>query len=147
MGFSFRFETLLAYRGHRKEQAEAALGRERRRLNRAQDELEGLRNRRRQSGEELSASLRQRPTADLLRYHADFLSALKRRIEARKTDVAACEQAVRDRLNEVLARTREYRIMEKLKERDYEAWLLEQRHQEQKVLDENAVIRHGRVFP
>ncbi len=147
MGFSFRFETLLAYRGHRKEQAEAALGRERRRLKRARDELDGLRDRRRKAGDELSASLGRRPVADLLRYHADFLSALKRRIEARKTDVAACERTVRDRLDEVLARTREYRIMEKLKERDYEAWLLEQRHQEQKVLDENAVIRYGRVFP
>jgi len=147
MGFSFRFEALLTYRAHRKERAEVALGKARQHLRRALDDLEALRSDQREAREELSASLRQRPSADLLLNYTDFLSALKARIRRQKEEVATREQAVRDRRNEVLARTREYRIIEKLKERDYETWLLEQRRQEQKALDEIAVVRHARVFP
>jgi len=147
MGFSFRFEALLTYRAHRKERAEVTLGKARKHLRRALDDLEALRTNRREACDERSASLRQRPSADLLLNYADFLSALKARIQGQEEEVAARERAVQDRRNEVLARTREYRIIEKLKERDYKTWLLEQRRQEQKTLDETAVVRHARVFP
>jgi flagellar FliJ protein len=146
MGFLFRFEALLTYRAHRKERAEVALGKARQRLRQAVETLEGLRSRRKEAGEELATFLRQKPSADLLRNYVDFLSSLKGRIQGQKKEISAREKAVRERLNEVLARTREYRIIEKLKERDYKTWLQEQRRQEQKVLDENAIVRHGRTF-
>ena len=136
----------MTYRGHRKERAEVALGKARQRLRRAVETLVGLRNRRREAGEELEAFLKQKPSADLLRNHVDFLFSLKGQIQGQKKEISAREKVVRERLNEVLARTREYRIIEKLKERDYKTWLQEQRRQEQKVLDEIAVVRHGRTF-
>ncbi|MCF8061221.1 MAG: flagellar export protein FliJ [Deltaproteobacteria bacterium] len=146
MGFSFRLEALLKYRAHRKERAEVELGRARKRLNEAREALEALQNRLLEAGEELRLSLRGRASANFIRSHADFVSGLERRILAGEAEVARRRGDVRDRVKEVLERTREVRIVEKLEERDHQAWLREEQRQEQNVLDEIAVIRHGRTF-
>ncbi len=145
MKFRFRFKSLLAYRAHRKERAEASLGRARQRLRRDREKRVALKNRFREAGEELRALLKKEGSADLLRSYADFLSDLERRMDAQERVITRREKEVHESLQEVLARTRETRIIEKLKERDREVWLHDQRRQEQKALDELAVIRHGKI--
>ncbi len=146
MTFSFRFEALRTYRAHRKERAEVELGRAQKRLRQARDELEGDRSRLRETGREIQASLKEGAPSDLLKSQAEFVSGLESRIENHKKEIIRRKAEVQERRAEVLARTREARIVEKLKERDYEAWLQVQKRQEQKALDEMAVIRHGRAF-
>lgn len=145
MRFRFRFESLLTYRTHRKERAEAALGRARQQLRRAREEKVELENRFSEIGEELRGLLNKGRSAHLLRSYADFLSELERKMNMQDMLIARGEKEVRDRVQEVLARSRETKIVEKLKEKDREVWLYDQRRQEQKTLDEAAVIRHGRA--
>ena len=146
MRFVFRFEALLTYRAHLKERAEVALGRVRQRLRKARENLEALQTRHRESFCDLSTLLKGRAESELLRSHVEFLNALQGRIERQVQEVERREQKVREHLNIVVARTKEYRIIEKLKEKDYETWRYEQNLQEQKALDESAAIRHGRAF-
>ncbi len=145
MRFRFRFESLLTYRAHRKERSEAALGRARQQLRQAREKKVELKNRFRETGEELRDLLKKERSAHLLRTYTDFLSELERKMNTQEMVIAHGEREVRDRVQEVLARTRETKIIEKLKERDREVWLYEQRRQEQKDLDEAAVVRHGRT--
>ena len=146
MGFSFRFEALLRYRLHSKERAEIELGRARKGLSQARETVEALQNRRRETGEELQQALKSRTSAYLLQSHADFVSGLEGRILAQEAEVERCKEDVRDRVKVVLERTREVQMVEKLEERDRQAWLQEEQRKEQKTLDEIAVIRHGRTF-
>jgi flagellar protein FliJ len=145
MNFRFRFDSLLAYRTHRKERAEAALGRAVRRLNRAREEKDALKTRRQEAGNELRGLLKGEGSANLLANYADFITEMERRIHEQERVIAKRGDEMRRRLEEVLERTREARIMEKLKEKDHEAWLHEQRRQEQKELDETAMLRHGKT--
>lgn len=146
MRFVFRFEALLTYRAHLKERAEMALGRARRSLRKAQQHLEALQTRHRESFCDLSSLLKGRAESELLRSHIEFLNALEKRIESQAHEVERRQRQVREHLNVVVTRTKEYRIIEKLKEKDYETWRHEQTLQEQKMLDESATVRHGRVF-
>lgn len=146
MRFVFRFEALLTYRAHLKERAEVALGRARQRLRKAKQELEGLKTQHHESSGDLSLLLTGRTESELLRSHVEFLNALEGRIERQAQEVEQRQQQVREHMNIVVARTREYRIIEKLKEKDYETWRHEQNLQEQKALDESAMIRHGKAF-
>jgi flagellar FliJ protein len=146
MRFKFRFEALMNYRGHIKEKAEIALGRARRHLREARDELTSLEDRRQKGFLDLSESMKGRTDAGQLKYYSEYLTALKYRIALQFVEIEKREFVVKERLEEVIARTKEYRIIEKLKERDLKKWLHEQHLQEQKTLDENAVVRHGRAF-
>ncbi len=146
MGFTFRFEALLKYRAHRKERAEVALGRAQRQLLQARETLESLQNRLREAGGEIQDALKKRASAERLRNHVDFVSGLRGRIQAQEQEVTQRREDVRARMKDVVESTRNVRIVEKLKERDHQTWLQEEQHQEQKVLDEMAVIRHGRAF-
>ncbi len=145
MKFRFRFESLLTYRAHKKERAEALLGRARQSLRRAREDREAFKKRFEEAGVELRALLKKDGSAYLLRNYADFISELERKMDEQDRLIIKGEKEVSDRLQEVLARTRETRIIEKLEERDRQAWLYDQRRQEQKALDEAAVIRHGRI--
>jgi flagellar FliJ protein len=144
MGFTFRFEALLTHRAHRKERAEIELGRARKRMREAREAVEALQGRLQETGEELQRALKGRASATLLQSHADFVSGLEARIQAREAELERCREDVRDRVKVVLERTREMQIVEKLKEKDHQSWLREEKRKEQKVLDEIAVIRHGR---
>lgn len=145
MKFNFRFKSLLAYRAHRQERAEAALGKARQQLNRARVKEKELTNRLEEAGEELRALLRKEAPASILKSYADFLSELERNIDAQERVIARIERDVRDCLQEVLLRTKETRIIERLREKDEAAWLYSQMRQEQKTMDETAVTRHGRT--
>jgi flagellar FliJ protein len=146
MRFRFRFEALLTYRAHVKEKAEISLGQARKRLRDAQEELARLHERHLQGALDLAQSIQGRSEAGLLKSYADYLQALKHRMAVQVDEIERREQDVKKCLAEVMVRTREFKVIEKLNERDYHKWLHEQRLQEQKILDENAVIRHGRAF-
>lgn len=146
MAFSFRLEALLRFRAHRKERAEIALGWARKQLLQATEALESLQSRLREASEEIRGSLKGRTTAEALKNHVDFVSGLEGRIRTQAQEVLRRREEVQSRTRDLLERTREVRVVEKLEERDYQAWLQEEQRREQKVLDETAVIRHGRTF-
>ncbi|MFP4037660.1 MAG: flagellar export protein FliJ [Desulfobacteraceae bacterium] len=145
MGFAFRFESLLSYRAHQKERAQIALARARKRLREAEDALAALDSERREVSEALAKVKHNPVESEILRSFVDYLGALETKIQAVENEVKSRAHEVQIALQEVLEKTRAHSIMEKLKEKDYEAWLSESRHREQKMQDETAVLRHGRA--
>jgi flagellar FliJ protein len=146
MRFTFRFEALLTYRAHLKERAEVALGRARQSLRTAQEGFKALQTRQRESFCDFSSLLKGRAESERLRSYVEFLNALQGRIEIQAREVEKRQQQVRVHMKDVVERTKQYRIIEKLKEKEYETWRHEQNLLEQKALDESAAMRHGRVF-
>jgi flagellar export protein FliJ len=60
--------------------------------------------------------------------------------------VARCENEVIEKRRVLLEKTKEFKIIERLKEKDFQKWQDQQRLEEQKRMDEIAVLRHGRQF-
>jgi len=147
VGYSFRYQPVLNYRERRKEQAEIALAKARERLGEARRLLEEYRRKLYETTRDFESRLKTGMSADEIQNHREYLETLGRRIESQEEEVFRLEKVVRRKMHEVLQRSREYRIMEKLRDKDFDAWRRKQFQEEQKWMNEVAVTRHGREFP
>jgi flagellar FliJ protein len=142
--FVFRLAPVLHQRERVEEQKKQFLAREQRVLADAQARREMLRGRREALARELIFEHRKLDIEGLrLAYaHLDFLA---REITAADWHVAACEQAV-DRAREVLVRaTKDRKILDRLQERQREAFRTEQLRVEQRELDDDNARRYHRA--
>ena len=146
MGFIFRFGSLLKVRKHHKEAAEIGLSKALGRLNRERLQLQSLREDWDQARRRLEKELRSSVPSKWLRLYSDFFSGMKARIADQQETIARCENEVLEKRSILLEKTKEFKIIEKLKEKDYQKWQDHQRLEEQKRMDEIAVLRHGRQF-
>jgi flagellar FliJ protein len=146
MGFKFRYETLLSYRGHLKEKAEVDFGKAQANLSRARQLLEHYETLLREVRNSLDKGMTAVMTSEELVTYADYLSGLKRKISAQHLEVTRWEKVVAEKRKVLLARSKEYRIIEKLKEKDLEKWNHQETLLERKKMNEVAVIRFGREF-
>jgi flagellar export protein FliJ len=142
MAFKFRYESLLVYRDHLKEKAEMDLARAIRELRISEQGLADLVQDRGRAAAELETDLGSAMDAGLMRSYIDYLSHMADKIRAQATEVTNQEKAVRQERKQLLSRTKEYRIMENLKEKDRAKWMLEQERKERIRLNEIAVLRH-----
>jgi flagellar export protein FliJ len=147
MAFKFRYESLLVYRNHLKEKAEMDLARATRELRISEQGLADLIQDRRRAVAELETDLGGAMAAGLIRSYMDYLSHMADKIRAQATDVTNREKAVQQERKQLLSRTKEYRIMENLKEKDRAKWMLEQEQKERIRLNEIAVLRHRSPQP
>jgi flagellar protein FliJ len=142
--FVFRLAPVLHQRERVEEQKRLFLAREQRVLADAQARREMLRGRREALARELIFEHRKLDIEGLrLAYaHLDFLA---REITAADWHVSACEQAV-DRAREVLVRaTKDRKILDRLQERQREAFRTEQLRVEQRELDDDNARRYHRA--
>jgi flagellar protein FliJ len=146
MGFKFRYETLLSYRGHLKEKAEIDLGKAQADLSRARQLLEHFETLLREARKSLDKGMTAVMTSEEVVTYADYLSGLRRRISAQNLEVTRWEKVVAEKRKVLLARSKEYRIIEKLKEKDFGKWNHQELLLEQKKMNEVAVVRFGREF-
>ena len=146
MGFRFRYESLLAYRLHLKEGAEIELGKAKKALKEAQDSLARAKNQFLDGNEELVTRMRATISSGELKHTMEYLNGLEYQIASHERTVAEKEAQVRDKRADLLSKTKEYKVMAKLKEKDRKRWEEKAAKEEQKILDELAVIRHGRAF-
>ncbi len=146
MPFRFRFETLLSYRCHLKDQAEIEFAKANRQLKLAKESLVDAQKRLGRAHESLDRDLATKMPSHELRNHVEYIDGLKSRTRMLELEVARWEQVVRKRLEELLAKSKQHQVMEKLKGRDLQKWNRQQGVAEQKRLDELSVARHGRTF-
>lgn len=146
MGFRFRYESLLAYRLHLKERAELELGKAIKALMEAQDSLARAKNHFSDGNRELVIRMRATISSGEMKHTMEYLNGLEHQIASHERTVAEKEAQVRDKRAALLEKTKEYKVMAKLKEKDRKRWEEKAAKEEQKVLDELAVIRHGRAF-
>lgn len=77
-------------------------------------------------------------------FYENCLEALRLRIERMKMYLRQIEEQIRQTREELVAAAMERRVMEKLRERDYEHFRVEVERNNQKALDEIAVQRFTR---
>jgi flagellar FliJ protein len=144
VGFRFRYESLLSYRGHLKEKAEVELSRARQQLIQARLCLEEHKENLRGAGQSLESVLKNKISSQELKNYSDYLSALKAKIGAQENEVKKWETVTREKLENLQTKTKRYKVIEKLKEKDFQQWNYQQQLLEQKRMDEVAVVRHGK---
>jgi flagellar export protein FliJ len=147
MGFKFRYETLLSYRGHLKEKAEVDFGRVQAQLSRARHLLLHYQTLLQEARNSLDKGMTVTAmTSEEVVTYADYLSGLKRRITAQHLEVNRWEKALAEKRKVLIARSKEYRMIEKLKEKDMQKWSQQELLLERKNMNEVAVTRFGREF-
>ena len=145
MIFQFRFEKLLSYRRHLKERAQMELARALQQLKRARLTLEKTEKGLLDTQNQLESRLKIRMSSEELQNHADYMTGLKEKIRA---DASLVEERVKiagEKREKLLSKAKQYRVIEKLKEKDYEKWKHLQFLAEQQSMNETAVIRYGKA--
>jgi len=146
MGFKFRYQSLLSYREHLKEKAEIEFGSAQRMLQKARQDLESYEYRHHAARMSLEQGLLSRMTSGEIAAYSDYLNGMKRKIASQKQEVARREKIAADKRKDLLERTKEYRIIEKVQEKDHQKWTQQLSLLEQKRVDEMSVTRHGRDY-
>lgn len=147
MAFRFRYESLLNYRAHLKEKAEIELAQAQQQLNRARALLKQYRDGLEKGGRELDRALRKSLSSDDLKIHLDYLAGLKIRIEIQSRETQRCREKVKKKMEVVLEKTKEYKVIEKLKQKDREVWDYRRNQEEIKIMNETAILRYQREVP
>jgi flagellar FliJ protein len=146
VAFKYRYETLLSYRQHLKEKAGIELSRAQQQLITAQESLGYYEEALHQVNNCLESDLKNRISSYELKNYSDYIAGLKGRIETQRQEVAEWEKVVSERLENLLEKSKQYRTIEKLKERNFQEWTHQQRLLELKKMNEAAVIRYGKQF-
>lgn len=144
MAYRFRFESVLSYRRNLEELA-------RQKLTLAQAQLERQRVRLAELEEELRRALiafeerKQRPlTAPLYVLFVEGIERRERDLASQHKAVVSQQEVVEQARGELVEKVRQRKVMEKARERDYQAWLRAERQKEQNELDEQMVLRFKR---
>jgi flagellar FliJ protein len=146
VGFKFRYEALLSYRENVKEKAEVELWKAQTELNRTRELLRNYEESQQEGIKSLERNLMTRMPSEEVTIYSDYLSGLREKIVREKEDVVKWEKVVNKKREDLLAKAKEYRVIEKLKEKDFLKWNHLQLQIEQKKMNEVAVTRHGKEF-
>ena len=146
LGFKFRYEALLSYKGHLKEKAEVELSLAQRRLRQCRELLEKYHNSLEQTNKDFAVSIKKKVSSGELKNYSDYALALEMKIENQRIEIAESEKIVNKKLGILLEKTKQYKVFERLKERDYQKWIQQQNLMEQKQISEVTLIRFGKKF-
>ena len=146
MNFTFRYESLLSYKGHLKEKAETDFSIAQRRLRQCRQKLEEYEKGLNLAHDAFADLLRQRVPSSLIKTYAGYIAAMETKIQSQKAVIIKAERLVAEKLRILLLKTKEYKVFEKLKERDFKQWSHQQNRTEQKEISETALLRYGREF-
>jgi len=146
MAFRFRYESLLNYRRHLKDMAQIELARSMEQLQVAKEALQSITTEYARATGAFKQSLRKGIAAQRLRSYSAYLNRLKEHISQKALQVAEWEEIVEKKRKDLLEKDKEWKIMDKLKERDFQKWSAERETKERIALNEMAVLRHGRDF-
>ena len=129
-----------------KEKAEIEFSEARRRLREARESLGRLRGEYGRVGEGFRASLVRGVPSQELKGRAEYWDHLKEGLNQGALEVSVREREALEKKETLLKRTKDLKTMERLKEKDLEAWVSRERLLEQKRLSEIAVMRHGKEY-
>ena len=144
--FKFRFESLLSYREHLKEKAAIEFARAQGVVRRIDDQIIAYSNEITKSNDDLEKKMRNTMSSNDIINHSEFINALLIRIEMKKIERIKAEQELFQKRKNLLEKSRQCKVFEKLKEKDLEKWRHDQNQLELKEINEAAVIRHGKSF-
>jgi flagellar FliJ protein len=146
MVYKFRFEALLSYRKHLKEMAEVELSLEQHRLKKNRDLLNGIREDLLETNKDLAIELKSSLPSQLIRNYSEYISAQELRITLQELEILKSTEKVDEKREALLEKTKQFKIIEKLKEKDIKKWKHQQLLMEQQEISETAIIRYGKEF-
>jgi flagellar protein FliJ len=141
--FVFSLQPVLDQRRRVEDEKQQIVAQHRRSLDEAEAELKRLNTEFRASSDRLRSAHRELSAEDL-RLHYAHLAFLDRTIVA-QIQIVAERRVALDRVRaDLLAASKERKVVEKLKDRRHEAHLAEAARQEQNALDDSNARRHAR---
>ena len=146
MKFKFRYESLLSYRQHLKEKAAIEFARAQGILRKIDENITACKNEITKENDDLGKKMRETMSSNDIINHSEFIDALLVRIEIKKIERLKAEQVLSQKRKNLLEKSRQCKVFEKLRERDLEKWHHDQNQLELKEINEAAVIRHGKDF-
>ena len=146
MKFKFRYESLLSYRQHLKEKAAIEFARAQSILRKIDENITAYKDEIKKENNDLEKKMRETVSSNDIINHFEFIDALLIRIEIKKIERLKAEQVLSQKRKNLLEKSRQYEVFEKLKERDLEKWHHDQNQLELREINEAAVIRHGKDF-
>lgn len=145
MRFRFRYESLLNYRQHLKERAEIDLARARQQLRQSMEIMEAYEKGLKESRDALDQNLKTNLPSHELQNYSDYFIGQKEKIGLAEMEIIDHERTVRQKMQILLSKTKDFKAIEKLKEKDFKKWNHQQHLDELKRINEIAIIRHGKV--
>ena len=146
MKFKFRYESLLSYREHLKEKAAIEFARAQGNLRKINEKISSYRDEIVKLNDDLEIKMRETMSSNDIINHSEFIDALLVRIEMKKIERLKAEEVLLEKRKNLLEKSRQCKVFEKLKERDLERWHHDQNQLELKEINEAAVIRYGKNF-
>lgn len=146
MKFKFRYESLLSYTGHIKEKAAIEFARAQGMLRKIDENIDSYGNEILKTNNDLEKNMRGTISSNVIINYSEFINALEIKIEIQKIERLKAEQALFEKRKNLLEKSRQCKIFEKLKERDLKKWNFDQNQMELKEINEAAIIRHGKDF-
>ena len=146
MKFNFRYESLLSYRQHLKEKAAIEFARAQSILRKIDENITAYKDEITKENDDLEKKMRETVSSNDIINHFEFIDALLIRIEIKKIERLKAEQVLSQKRKNLLEKSRQYKVFEKLRERDLEKWHHDQNQLELREINEAAVIRHGKDF-
>ncbi|HSO59530.1 MAG TPA: flagellar export protein FliJ [Desulfobacterales bacterium] len=142
--FHFRLETILTQRRHVEERFQKELAEVRQELSAAQAVLREAKETRRRSMREMRRKQQDRFRADDMLLYYPYLERLKLDIELHMKRVAAGERKVAQKRQALLEAMKQRKILDKLKEKQFQMHLKTEAGREQRFTDESAAQQHAR---
>ena len=141
--FVFSMQNILSMKEKIEEQEKVEYSQAMMRLNQEREHYDSLVERQSMAEVELRNVMNEVLEVDVIRQKEDALEIIKMYVRQQEMVVLACEEEVRqarERLNEAM---QERKIYEKLKEKAFEEYKIEENKREQKEIDELVSYRYG----
>jgi len=145
MAYHFKLETILGLRRNLEELAQQKLARELALLAAEKLRLAALQQERQELIAEFEEEKRRKMSAPFFVFYVEGIFRKEQEIEAGFARVEAAQAAVVRAREELAAKMRDKKVMEKARERDYQKFLLAALKKEQSEADEQMVLRFGRT--
>lgn len=139
--FSFRLQPVLNIKSQREDQLKNELGKAIRRLEDEKRKLRELEDELNRLSAKFNEKARKATVKKLIEYK-EYLSLLVPKIRSQKENVNCAALNVDKVREDLLKAVKERQILEKLKEKKKEAFLLEEKELEQKINDEIVSFKH-----
>jgi flagellar FliJ protein len=144
MAYHFKLETILGLRRNLEELAQQKLARELALLAAEKLRLAALQQERKELIAEFEEEKHRKMSAPVFAFYVEGIFRKEQEVEAGFARVEAGQVAVVRAREELAAKMRDKKVMEKARERDYQKFLLAALKKEQNEADEQMVLRFGR---
>jgi flagellar protein FliJ len=146
MAFKFRYESLLNYRTHLKEKAEIEYAKVLGALLQAREELTLLGWKYDRIQAAFKEAMAQAATGHEIRNYSEYLGFIREKTEKQNGEIEGLQTELETKRDILIEKSKDCKVIEKLREKDFEKWQQHQDRLEQIRLNEMAVQRYGKAY-